>query len=94
MKPETVADILVFLNFISWGLRFVGLLLFGLMSGWLTMRTFTQAPKSWQVQAAATAVILFIASAMVNSPNPAAVGAYTLGAAAGIFIWGFNKDKG
>ena len=94
MKLEIVAVIIVVRNFIRWGWRFVGWLLLGLMGGWLTMRTFTQAPKSWQVQAAATAVILFIASAMVNSPNPAAVGAYTLGAAAGIFIWGFNKDKG
>ena len=94
MKPETVQDIIVFLNFISWGIRFVGLLVFGLMSAWLTMRTYTLDTKSWQVQTAAVAVFIFLAGALVNSSNPGAAGAFALGAGAGIFLWGFSKEKG
>ena len=94
MDPEAVENIQLFLSYIGWGLRFLGMLVFGLMSAWLTMRTFTQAAKAWQVQAAAVVVFLYLAGVMVNSTHPAAAGAYTLGAGAGLFIWGFNKERG
>ena len=94
MDAEFVEDIQVFLNYIGWGVRFLGMLVFGLMSGWLTMRTFSQAAKAWQVQAAAVIALLYLATIMVNSTHPGAAGAYTLGAGVGLFIWGLNKEKG
>ena len=94
MDLDLVADIQILLDYIGWGLRFVGMLVFGLMSAWLVMRAFAESAKAWQVQTAAVLGFLYLAGVMVNSQHPASAGAYTLAAGVGLFIWGFNKDKG
>jgi hypothetical protein len=93
MDPEIVADIKFFLQFITGGLRILGLLIFGLMSAWLTTQTFTKAAKAWQVQAVAVFGFLYLAGLMINSPHSAASAAFALGAGAGVFMWGFSKEK-
>lgn len=93
MDPELAANIELFGSYFGWALRALGLLVFGVMSGWLTMTVFKKAGKNWQVQTAAVAVLLYLAGVMVNSPNPGAVGAFTLGAGAGLFIFGMSKDN-
>ncbi len=93
MDPEVVTNIKFFLQLITGGLRFLGLLVFGLMSAWLTLQTFTKAAKSWQVQAVAVFGFLYLAGLMINSPHSAAASAFALGAGAGVFLWGFNKER-
>jgi hypothetical protein len=93
MDTEFTANIELFLHYVTGGLRFLGLLIFGLMSAWLTMQTFTKAAKAWQVQAVAVIGFLYLAGVMINSPHSAAASAFAFGAGAGLFIWGFSKEK-
>lgn len=93
MEPDVVGNIEFFLAFLTGGARFLGLLVFGLMSAWLTMQTFTKAAKAWQVQAVAVFGFLYLAGVMINSPHSAAAAGFALGAGAGVFLWGFSKDK-
>ena len=93
MDAELIANINQFGSYFGWALRALGLLVFGLMSAWLTISVFKKAEKNWQVQAAAVAILLYLAGTMVTAPNPAAVGAYTLGAGAGLFIFGMSREK-
>lgn len=93
MDSVAVENFELFIGYVSWGLRFVGMLVFGLTSGWLTMHAYTTSSKAWQVQAGAVVGYLYLAGVMVNSGHPAAAGAYTIGASIGLFIWGINKYK-
>ena len=93
MEPEVVDNIKFGLQMITGGMRVLGLLVFGLMSAWLTLQTFTKAAKSWQVQAVAVFGFLYLAGLMINSPHSAASAAFALGAGAGVFMWGFSKEK-
>ena len=90
MNPDVVASIELFLHYVTGGMRFLGLLIFGLMSAWLTMQSFT---KAWQVQAVAVFGFLYLAGVMIDSPHSAAASAFALGAGGGLFIWGFNREK-
>ncbi|MEK6255726.1 MAG: hypothetical protein N2C13_00230 [Chloroflexota bacterium] len=93
MDAEAAANIERLLGFLSWGIRFLGLLGFGLTSGWLTMHAYSNSGKAWQVQAASVVAFLYLAGVMVNSGHPAAAGAYTIGASIAVFIWGISKNK-
>lgn len=93
MDSAAAENFELLIGYLSWGLRFLGMLFFGLTNGWLTMHAYTNSPKVWQVQAGAVIAFLYLAGVMVNSGHPAAAGAYTIGASAGLFIWGINKNK-
>jgi hypothetical protein len=71
--------------------RFIGLLVFGLGSGWLALHIFRHHQQSWQVTAVLLVCFFGLAGAMLNFMPPGALGAYTLGAGSALLFWGLRK---
>jgi hypothetical protein len=69
-------------------LRFLGLLVFGLGSSWLTLHVLGRATKTWQTEVAVLAVFLGLGWSMMRYPTGGALAAYTLGAGIGLIVWG------
>ena len=93
MDSDFVANLEIVLSYVTGGMRFLGLLIFGLMSAWLTLQSLIKSPKVWQVQVAAVIGILYLGGLMINSPHALAASAFAFGAGIGLFLWGFNKEK-
>jgi peptidoglycan/LPS O-acetylase OafA/YrhL len=81
-------------DIIGYVLRFLGALVFGLGLGWLTTRIMKQEMLAWQL---AVAVYLGLLAAFVLIGHwvegAATVGAFGLGAGAGLLIWGLVQPK-
>ncbi len=75
-------------------LRVIGTIVFGLATGWITLRAFQPESKGWQLKVAA--MLAFPASFVLLGHwvhGGATLGAYGLGAGAGIFIWGVGLAR-
>jgi Na+-driven multidrug efflux pump len=90
MDP-TILDIMELLGYL---LRVLGALVFGLATGWLTMHALRGQRDSWQV---AVAVYLGLLAAFVLLgrwvPGGGTLGAFGLGAGAGLLIWGLGAEQ-
>jgi hypothetical protein len=73
-------------------LRVLGLALFGLAVGWLTLKTFIQAEKNWPLQAAIYLGFLFFIAITLAVVSPGSGGALSLGAAIALLYWGNKKE--
>jgi hypothetical protein len=87
----TFFDVLDVLGYV---LRFLGAAVFGLGVGWLTVRAVKQEGAAWQLL---VAVYLGLLASFVLLgawvAGGATLGAYGLGAGAGILIWGLIQPK-
>lgn len=81
-------------DIIGYVVRFLGALAFGLGMGWLTIRTVKQQTLAWQM---AVAMYLGLLAAFVLLGHwvsgAATVGAFGLGAGAGLLVWGLIQPK-
>ncbi len=86
-----ILDVMELLGYL---LRVLGALVFGLATGWLTMRSLKWQRESWQV---AIAVYLGLLAAFVLLgrwvPGGGTLGAFGLGAGAGLLIWGLGAER-
>ncbi len=75
-------------------LRALGALVFGLAAGWLTWKAFQWEGESWQLSVAAFLGLL-AAFVLVGRwvDGGAAMGAFGLGAGAGLLIWGLGAGR-
>lgn len=75
-------------------LRVVGVLVFGLATGWLAIRTLKWQKESWET---AVAVFLGLLASVVLLGHwvegAGALGAYGLGLGAGLLIWGLGGER-
>lgn len=71
----------------------LGLLVFGLTSGWFTLFAFRQPERKWQLQALVYGVYLVFVAAMARFTTPGGYGAFLIGATAAFLFWGVFKKK-
>jgi len=69
-------------------LRTLGLIVFGVGSGWFALSAFRDKP--WQLQIAVFLGFLGFVGVAIRFLAPAALGGFTLGAGAALLIWGLR----
>jgi hypothetical protein len=81
-------------DIIGYVLRFLGALVFGLGMGWFAIRQLKQEMVAWQLT---VALYLGLLAAFVLLGHwvggGATLGAFGLGAGAGLLIWGMSRPK-
>jgi len=91
MFPNNLLDILGALGYL---IRPLGVLVFGLAAGWLTMHMLKTEVESWQIR---LAVFLGLLAAFVFIGHwvsgGATLGMFGLGAGAGILFWGLMAGR-
>jgi hypothetical protein len=87
-----LADVLELLGYV---LRALGALVFGVAAGWLTVRALDWQREHWQ---AALGIYLGLLAAFVLVGHwvdgGATIGAFGLGAGAGLLVWGLGAERG
>jgi len=71
----------------------LGLVLFGVTSGWFTLHVINQPEKTWQLQSVVYSVFLVFVALMSRYLTPGAFGAYLVGAAGAMIYWGLFKNR-
>jgi hypothetical protein len=86
--PTIVFDVLEILGAFF---RFLGLLVLGLGTGWLTLHGFRK--EIWQLQIAVFLGFIGAAIAMATFQTAGALAGYALGAGTAILVWGIPRPK-
>jgi xanthine/uracil permease len=71
----------------------IGLLLFGVASGWFTLNMITQPDKNWQLLSVVYGVFLIFVTLLARYLTPGAFGAFLVGAAGAMIYWGLIKNR-
>lgn len=71
----------------------LGLILFGVTTGWFTLHVINQPEKNWQLQSIVFSVFLVFSALMVKYLTPGAFGAYLSGAAGAMIFFGLIKTR-
>jgi hypothetical protein len=74
-------------------LGIAGLLVFGLAMGWLALRQLRESGQNWPVRIAVFLGLLGVVAVLAWVATPGELGAFTLGCAIAIFIWGLPGKK-
>jgi hypothetical protein len=74
--------------------QFVGLLVFGFAAAWFTLHAYRFPERPWQLQAVIYFAFLGLAALLAHWATPGGLGAFGLGAGAGLLFWGLRKSKG
>ena len=72
--------------------QFLGLILFGIASGWFTIYLARGNDQSWQLKSIVYSVFLVFIASMGYFLTPGAFGSLLLGAAGAMMFWGVIKD--
>ena len=88
-------DFIEVLGLLGYLLRVVGALVFGLGAGWLAVQAFQSEPQSWHLPTAAFLGLLaaFVLLGRWVENGGATLGAFGLGAGAGLLIWGLAGSR-
>ena len=81
-----------FLSVVSELFRVFGLLVFGVAAGWFILFAYKKRP--WQLQIAVFLGSFLLAGIIFYSSPAAGVGAFGLGAGAGMLFWGLKDHQG
>jgi xanthine/uracil permease len=71
----------------------LGLVLFGVTTGWFTLHVINQPDKNWQLQSIVFSVFLVFVALLVRYLTPGAFGAFLLGTAGAMIYWGLVKNR-
>ena len=71
----------------------LGLILFGVATGWFTLYMINQPEKNWQLQSIVYSVFLVFTALMVKYLTPGAIGAFLTGTAGAMIYWGLIKTR-
>jgi hypothetical protein len=74
-------------------LRFLGMAVFGLGTGWLTLEFFRKGQQAWPLQIAIYLGFLLMAIVLAGALTAAALGAFGIGIGVAILAWGLPKKK-
>ena len=92
MDLSTFEEVVRILALISFFIRSFGLLVLGVGSGWFALMTFRKGKDNW-VQLISVCGFIALAAVIVRFQTPGAVGAYALGAGAGMLLWGLRSGE-
>jgi xanthine/uracil permease len=73
--------------------QILGLVLFGVTTGWFTLHVINQSDKSWQLQSIVYSVFLVFIGLMVRFLTPGALGSLLVGLSGAMIYWGLIKDR-
>ncbi len=71
----------------------LGLVLFGITTGWFTLFVINHPDKTWQLQSIVYSVFLVFVAMMSRNLTPGAFGAFLTGAAGAMIYWGLIKNR-
>lgn len=74
-------------------IRLIGMVLFGLGTGWVILEFLRKAEQAWQVQIAVFLGFVGLGIGMVRFLAPAALGGFGIGLGVAIFLWGLPKKE-
>jgi hypothetical protein len=86
-------DYNIFLTLVSYFVRFIGLLVFGVAIGWFTLYAYRELAQNWQLKIAVFLGFLAFSAALVRFESAGAEGAYVLGTGAAMLIWGLRQSN-
>jgi hypothetical protein len=91
MFPDNVLDIMLFLGYL---IRPLGVLVFGVAAGWLTMKVLKMEGEGWQLRLGV--FLAFLAAFVLLGhwvPGGGTLGMFGLGAGAAVIFWGIVTDR-
>jgi hypothetical protein len=91
MFPDNVLAIMAFLGYL---IRPLGVLVFGMATGWLTMKALKMEGEGWQLKLGV--LLAFLASFVLLGhwvPGGGTLGMFGLGAGGAILAWGLMADR-
>jgi hypothetical protein len=71
----------------------LGMITFGVTTGWFTLYAFHSEEKTWQLQGLVFSVFLLFVALLARASSPGALGGFLLGAAAAFIFWGIIKGQ-
>jgi NhaP-type Na+/H+ or K+/H+ antiporter len=71
----------------------LGLVLFGVTTGWFTLYVINQPEKNWQLQSIVYSMFLVFVTLMSRHLTPGALGALLTGVAGAMIYWGLIKNR-
>lgn len=86
-------DFLDVISFLSWIVRFFGMLVFGLAAGWFALFAFNQPERRWQLQIAVFLGVFLLFGLLAQFTSAGALGGFSLGLGAGLLFWGLKADS-
>ncbi len=78
---------------VSYAIRLLGFVVFGLAAGWLTLNILGRKANPWQVELTILVCFFGLMGAIVNFTTAGATGAYALGAGLSLLIWGMRAES-
>jgi len=87
---ENVSQIL---NIIGTVIRDIGLLVFGVAAGWLTMSVFQQPERQWQLQAVALGALFILTGMLAAFTSAGGLGAFGITSGATILFLALRKNS-
>lgn len=86
---EVISQIM---NIVGVLVRFIGVIVFGLAIGWLTLTAFKRE-TTWHYQAVLLVVFYGFFAAVFWQSNPGMLGGLTLGTGLAILLWGMRRAE-
>jgi NhaP-type Na+/H+ or K+/H+ antiporter len=83
----------VVIEIIGLFVQILGLILFGVTVGWLTLYVIKQPEKNWQLQSIVYSVFLVFVALFARYLTAGALGAFLLGAAGAMIFWGLIQGR-
>ena len=79
-------------SLISWIVRFLGLVVFGVAAGWFSLYAFKQPEKRWELQIAVFLGLFLLFALMARFTSAGALGGFALGVGGSLLFWGLKAD--
>ena len=86
-------DFYEILSIIGIFIQVLGLILFGVTTGWFTLHVLGQPEKNWQMLSIVSSVFLIFIALMVKHLSRGAEGAFLIGVAGSMIYWGLIKTR-
>ena len=96
MEYDTFEGIIRIVTLLGLAIRGLGMLVFGLGAGWLTLYVYKLPETSWYVKVASVLGSSGVLSVMIvfMRGNGGAFGAFALGLGAALLLWGLRPTAG
>jgi len=80
------------LTYTGWGIRFVGMFVFGVCIGWFSWRIYSEPEQDWKLQAVAYLGFLLFSAAVIRFMAAGSTGVFLLSAAGTLLFFGLRSE--